>query len=132
DDITQEQKLMSTLCRYVTRSLAEQILKDRDKLKLGGKRSKVTVLFSDIRNFTTLSEQSSAEEIVGMLNEYFSRMMEPIFKYDGMLDKFIGDALMALFGVPLPLENDALCAVQAALEMRLALRRYNRYRTLQG
>jgi adenylate cyclase len=132
DDITQEQKLMSTLCRYVTRSLAEQILKDRDKLKLGGKRSKVTVLFSDIRNFTTISEQSSAEEIVGMLNEYFSRMMEPIFKYDGMLDKFIGDAMMAVFGAPVPREDDAMCAVMAALEMRHALRRYNRYRVLQG
>ncbi len=132
DDITQEQKLMSTLCRYVTRQVAEKVLKDRDKLKLGGTRSEVTVLFSDIRNFTTISEASEAEEIVGMLNDYFSRMAEPIFKYDGVLDKFIGDAIMAHFGALVAREDHAVCAVRAALEMRHALRRYNRSREIQG
>ena len=132
DDITQEQKLMSTLCRYVTRELAERLLQDRDKLRLGGTRSRVTVLFSDIRNFTTISEQSSAEETVAMLNDYFSRMAEPIFKHYGMLDKFIGDAIMASFGSLVPRDDDALCAVRAALEMRHVLRRYNRYREFHG
>jgi adenylate cyclase len=132
DDITQEQRLMSTLCRYVTRQVAEQILKDRDRLKLGGNRSTVAVLFSDIRSFTTLSEQSEAEEIVAMLNEYFSRMLEPIFFYQGTLDKFIGDAIMAVFGAPLTQPDDAERAVRAALEMRRALRRYNQERTARG
>ena len=132
DDITQEQRLMSTLCRYVTRQVAEQILKDRDRLKLGGDRTMVAVLFSDIRSFTTISEQSSAEEIVAMLNDYFSRMLDPVFKYDGMLDKFIGDALMAVFGAPVARADDAERAVRAALEMRRALKVYNVDRAAKG
>ncbi len=132
DDITQEQRLMSTLCRYVTRQVAEQILKDRGKLKLGGNRSSVAVLFSDIRDFTTLSEQSAAEEIVAMLNDYFSRMLDPIFRYEGTLDKFIGDAIMAVFGAPVAQVDDAERAVRAALGMRLALRKYNEDRKARG
>ncbi len=132
DDITQEQRLMSTLCRYVTRQVAEEIMKDRDRIKLGGNRSNVTVLFSDIRNFTTMSEQLEAEEVVTMLNSYFTRMLDPIFRYEGTLDKFIGDAIMAVFGAPIPLVNDAEHAVRAALEMRRALRWYNEDRAGQG
>src|SRR5260370_39694357 len=105
-------------------------MKARDTLKLGGTRSRVTVLFSDIRNFTTISEQSTAEETVSMLNDYFSRMADPIFKYEGVLDKFIGDAIMAHFGALVPREDDAMCAVLAAREMRQALRRYNRRRVM--
>ncbi len=132
DDITQEQRLMSTLCRYVTRQIAEQVLKDRDRLKLGGNRSMVAVLFSDIRNFTTISEQSSAEEIVALLNDYFSRMIEPIFSYEGTLDKFIGDAIMAVFGAPVTREDDAERAVRAAMEMRRALKHFNEERKAKG
>ena len=132
DDITQEQRLMSTLCRYVTRQVAEQVMKDRDKLKLGGNRSLVTVLFSDIRDFTTISERSSAEEVVSLLNAYFSRMLEPIFSFEGTLDKFIGDAIMAVFGAPVFRDDDAERAVRAAIAMRRALRAYNRERAAQG
>jgi adenylate cyclase len=132
DDITQEQRLMSTLCRYVTRQVAEQILKDRDKLKLGGNRSLVSVLFSDIRDFTTISERFSAEEVVSLLNAYFSRMLEPIFSFEGTLDKFIGDAIMAVFGAPVFRHDDAERAVRAAIEMRRALRKYNLERVAQG
>ncbi len=132
DDITQEQRLMSTLCRYVTRQVAEQILKDRDRLKLGGNRSVVSVLFSDIRNFTAMSEQSAAEEVVAMLNDYFSRMLDPIFRYEGTLDKFIGDAIMVVFGAPIARGNDAERAVLAAIEMRRALRKYNQDRKARG
>jgi adenylate cyclase len=132
DDITQEQRLMSTLSRYVTRQIAEQLLKDRDRLKLGGQRSRVAVLFSDIRNFTTLSERFDAEEVVTMLNEYFSLMIDPIFKFEGTLDKFIGDAIMAVFGAPMNHDDDAERAVLAALEMRVALKHYNRLRAQRG
>jgi adenylate cyclase len=132
DDITQEQRLMSTLCRYVTRQIAEQIMKNRDKLKLGGNRSTVAVLFSDIRNFTTFSERKTAEEVVAMLNEYFTRMIDPIFSYEGTLDKFIGDAIMAVFGAPVSREDDAERAVRAAIEMRRALKKYNVDRVARG
>ena len=132
DDITQEQRLMSTLCRYVTRQVAEEILKDRDRLKLGGNRSTVAVLFSDIRNFTTLSEQCQAEEVVTLLNDYFTRMLDPIFRYEGTLDKFIGDAIMAVFGAPIEVENSAERAVRAAIDMRRALRWYNEDRAGRG
>ena len=132
DDITQEQRLMNTLCRYVTREVAEKVLADRDRLKLGGDRQTVAVLFSDIRNFTNIFEESTAEEIVGMLNDYFTRMMEPVFRYEGMLDKFIGDAMMAVFGAPVAREDDAERAVLAALEMRRILARYNRQRVARG
>jgi len=123
DDITQEQRLMSTLCRYVTRQVAEEILKDRDRLKLGGTRSSVSVLFSDIRNFTTISENSTAEEVVHMLNDYFTRMLDPVFRYDGTLDKFIGDAIMAIFGAPVPLPDHAERACRAAVAMAAELER---------
>ena len=132
DDITQEQRLMSTLCRYVTRQVAEQILKDRARLKLGGTRSNVSVLFSDIRNFTTISEQLKAEEVVTMLNDYFTRMLEPVFRYEGTLDKFIGDAIMVVFGAPIEVENSAERAVRSALDMRRALRWYNEDRMGRG
>lgn len=132
DDITQEQRLMSTLCRYVTRQVAEQVLKNRDKLKLGGNRSNVAVLFSDIRSFTTLSERCQAEEVVALLNDYFTRMLDPIFANEGTLDKFIGDAIMAVFGAPVPQADDALRAVKAALGMRRALKKFNAERVARG
>jgi adenylate cyclase len=131
-DITQEQRLMSTLCRYVTREVAEQVLHDQSKLSLGGVRKKVTVLFSDIRNFTSMSEQYDAEQIVILLNEYFSCMINAIFKYQGTLDKFIGDAIMAVFGTPISHSDDPLRAIQAAIEMRRELRRFNEKRARQG
>jgi adenylate cyclase len=112
--------------------VAEQIMQNRDKLKLGGNRSSVSVLFSDIRDFTTISERSTAEEVVAMLNDYFTRMLDPVFLYEGTLDKFIGDAIMVVFGAPIPFENNAERAVRAALEMRRALKRYNVDRAAQG
>ncbi len=132
NDITQEQRLMSTLSRYVTREIAEELLKDQSRLKLGGNRSMVAVLFSDIRNFTTLSERLSAEEVVSLLNEYFTRVIEPVFRYEGTLDKFIGDAFMAVFGAPISHADDAERAVRCAIDMRRALRDYNRERAARG
>jgi adenylate cyclase len=132
EDITQEQRLMNTLCRYMAREVAEQVLQNKDELKLGGTRTEVTILLTDIRNFTSLSEQMDPWDIVELLNTYFPRMINVIFRHQGMVDKFIGDAILAVFGVPVPREDDALRAVRAALAMRNELRSINRERARKG
>jgi adenylate cyclase len=132
EDITQEQRLMSTLCRYVTREIAEQVLKDQSKLRLGGSRQEVSILFCDIRNFTGLSEHRDPEEVVAFLNDYFSAMIHDIFAEQGTLDKFIGDAVMAVFGAPIARPDDPVRAVRAALRMRRSLREFNRRQAAEG
>jgi adenylate cyclase len=124
EDISDEKRLKSTMYRYMTQELAEELLK-LDDAKLGGDRKDVSILFSDIRSYTALTESLEAEEVVGMLNEYFESMVEAIFKYKGTLDKYIGDAIMAVFGSPLPLTDHAWRAVQTALEMRHRLEDFN-------
>ncbi|MBI3970009.1 MAG: GAF domain-containing protein [Chloroflexi bacterium] len=131
DDITQEQKMMSTLSRYVSREIAEQVLSQKGNL-LGGQIKSVTVLMSDIRSYTTLTENSTAEEIVSLLNDYFSRMVEAVFEYEGTVDKFIGDALMAVFGAPVAHDDDPLRCVLSAMEMRRKLRVFNAERRARG
>lgn len=124
DDISDEKRLKSTMYRYMTQELAEELLK-LDDAKLGGDRKEVSILFSDIRGYTTLTENLEAEEVVGMLNEYFESMVEAVFKYKGTLDKYIGDAIMAVYGSPLPLDEHAWMAVQTSLEMRDRLEEFN-------
>ncbi|MTJ55355.1 GAF domain-containing protein [Anabaena sp. UHCC 0253] len=124
EDISDEKRLKSTMYRYMTQELAEELLK-LDDAKLGGDRKEVTILFSDIRGYTTLTENMQAEEVVRMLNEYFESMVEAVFKHKGTLDKYIGDAIMAVFGSPLPLAEHAVMAVQTSLEMRDRLRELN-------
>ncbi len=124
DDISDEKRLKSTMYRYMTQELAEELLK-LDDAKLGGDRKEVSILFSDIRGYTTLTENLEAEEVVSMLNEYFESMVEAVFKYKGTLDKYIGDAIMAVYGSPLPLQEHAWMAVQTSLEMRRRLQEFN-------
>ncbi|MBF1987843.1 adenylate/guanylate cyclase domain-containing protein [Fischerella thermalis] len=124
DDISDEKRLKSTMYRYMTQELAEELLK-LDDAKLGGDRKEVSILFSDIRGYTTLTENLEAEEVVSMLNEYFESMVEAVFKYKGTLDKYIGDAIMAVYGSPLPLQEHAWMAVQTSLEMRHRLQEFN-------
>lgn len=125
DDISDEKRLKSTMYRYMTQELAEQLLENPDAAKMGGDRKEVSVLFSDIRSYTTLTESLTAEEVVEMLNDYFEQMVDAVFKYKGTLDKYIGDAIMAVFGSPLPLDQHEWMAVQTALEMRHRLRNFN-------
>ncbi|WP_088240377.1 GAF domain-containing protein [Calothrix rhizosoleniae] len=131
DDISDEKRLKSTMYRYMTQELAEELLK-LDDAKLGGDRKEVSILFSDIRGYTTLTENLEAEEVVGMLNEYFESMVEAVFQYKGTLDKYIGDAIMAVFGSPLPLEEHAWMAVQSSLEMRHRLQEFNARRHVEN
>lgn len=132
EDISQEKRMKTTLYRYMTPRVAEQVMALGDDALMVGERKEVTILFSDIRGYTTLTENLGAAEVVSLLNQYFETMVEAVFNYEGTLDKFIGDALMAVFGAPLPLtENHAWQAVQAALDMRQRLVEFNRRRVVQ-
>jgi adenylate cyclase len=114
--------LRDTFSRYLSPELCEEILKNPEVLALGGRRQQVTVLFADIRNFTSMSEALAPEAVVEVLNTYFTEMVDLVFQYQGTLDKFVGDALMAVFGVPLPLPQAADRAVECALAMQRHLK----------
>lgn len=132
DDISDEKRLKSTMYRYMTQELAEQLMENPDAAKMGGDRKEVTVLFSDIRSYTTITESLQAEEVVDMLNKYFEAMVDAVFTYKGTLDKYIGDAIMAVYGSPLPLDDHEWMAVQTALEMRRRLHLFNLERETTG
>ncbi len=131
EDISGEKEIKNLMYRYMTPEVAEQLLASGDT-GLGGKRKDVTVLFSDIRGYTTLTEKLQAEEVVTMLNSYFEEMVDTVLGYKGTLDKYIGDALMAVFGSPAPLVDHPWMAMQAAVEMRYRLAEYNEGRVAQG
>jgi adenylate cyclase len=101
--------------------VVKQLLDNPDSFRLGGANQTVTVLFADIRGFTSLSERENPEKIVGLLNKYFSAMSDIIFAHGGTLDKYIGDGLMAIFGAPTATQDDALNAVKAAVAMQKRL-----------
>ncbi len=111
---------------YVNEQVVKEILSSDKPLALEGKREKICILFSDIRGFTTYSENLPPEEVVKALNEYFSAMTEAILENGGTVDKFIGDGLMAFFGAPLYIDNPTLAAVKASIEMRKRLEALNR------
>jgi adenylate cyclase len=126
--------LRETISRYVSPEMCEEILKNPAMLQLGGRRQQVTVLFADIRNFTAMSETMAPEEVVEVLNVYFTEMVELVFQHQGTLDKYVGDALMAVFGVPVPLPHAATRAVECALAMqrRLEILRAQKLTPIQG
>lgn len=132
EDISQEKRMKSALYRYMTQEVAEQIMATKDDSLMEGNRHDVSILFSDIRGYTQLTESLGAVEVVNLLNEYFERMVDPIFNFKGTVDKFIGDAIMAVFGAPLYLEDHASLAVNAALGMRDSLKEFNKKRIKQG
>jgi class 3 adenylate cyclase/HAMP domain-containing protein len=122
--------IKDTFGKYVAPTVMEKILHEAKEagdqgFRLGGERRTVTILISDIRDFTRRTEGSNAEAIVDLLNRYLERMVAVVERYDGTVDKFIGDALMVLFGAPLAKEDDAERAVQAAFAMRTELARLN-------
>jgi adenylate cyclase len=99
------------------------VLKDTSKLKLGGERRELTVLFSDIRGFTTISERLAPEALTELLNEYLTPMTDLVFKFDGTLDKYMGDAIMAIYGAPVPYPHHPRAACETALDMMEELAR---------
>lgn len=117
--------IRETFGRYVTGEVVARILADPSSLRLGGDQKKVTVLMSDLRGFTSLSERLGPEQMVALLNRYFSRMAEVIIAHDGTIDEFAGDGIVALFGAPTTREDDALRAVACSVAMQLELCRFN-------
>ncbi|MDD3849732.1 MAG: adenylate/guanylate cyclase domain-containing protein [Smithellaceae bacterium] len=113
----EKKKIRGAFQYYLTSSVINEMLKDPDKLKLGGDKKDLTVLFSDIRGFTTISEKMTPEELVALLNEYLTTMTNQVFHYDGLLDKYMGDAIMAVFGAPLDQPDHALRACRTSLAM---------------
>lgn len=112
-----KEKIQNAMGKYISQDVMQNVVKNIDSLKLGGKRANVTVLFADIRGFTAMSEKMSAEEVSLILNEYFSEIEPIITKYNGVINKFIGDAVMAIFGEPIQDKNHAINAVTCADEM---------------
>ena len=109
--------IRQTFGLYVHRSVVEEMLEHPERLRLGGEKKELSVLFSDIRGFTSLSEKIPPEELVPQLNEYLTRMTHVVFEQHGTLDKYIGDAIMAIFGAPLMQEDHPYRACCTALDM---------------
>jgi adenylate cyclase len=131
DDITREKRVRSTMSRYMAKEVVDRLLASGDEM-LKGSSHVATVLFSDIRQFTMLTEAMSPQQTVAMLNEYFSEMVEVVLRHGGMLDKYIGDALMAIFGAPVEDVGDADRALTVATDMIRALEHLNARRVAEG
>ena len=131
EDITSEKRVKSTMSRYMDPRLADQLLEGGEEI-LGGKNMLATVLFTDIRNFTALTEELGPQGTVGLLNEYFTIMVDCLQREGGTLDKFIGDAMMAAFGIPISKGDDEDRAVRAAVSMITELARWNEQRSGNG
>lgn len=127
EDITTEKRVKGTLARYMTKEVADKLMESGEAV-LGGKLQEASVLFSDIRDFTTITEELGPQETVAMLNDYFTLMVEQIFQKSGILDKYIGDALLAVFGAPFQSDRDADNAVESAIGMMRALVELNEER----
>ena len=121
----EKRQVKRTFSRFVSKDVYEQLVADPASARVGGARRDMSVLFADIRGFTTFTERGQPEEVVSQLNEYFSRMVEVVFAHRGTVDKFVGDMVMALFGAPLADPDHADHAVEAALGMLDALKDQN-------
>jgi class 3 adenylate cyclase len=117
EQMKNEEIVRTNLARYLSPQIVEQIIESKVEVHLGGDRKVVTALFSDIRGFTTLSETMPPDKLVAILNEYFNEMAQIIFRCHGSLDKYIGDALIAVFGSLVEVENPVKNAVECAVEM---------------
>jgi adenylate cyclase len=130
--LREKEMIKRAFTRYVAREVVEEVLKDPENMVLSGERREVTVLFCDIRGFTPLSERLAPEEVVALLNEFYTLMIETTFKNDGTLDKFLGDAVMSIFGAPIAHPDHALRAVRTALAMQAGVRGLNESRAAKG
>ena len=125
EDLSDINKVKSTFKKYVSENIVDELLLNEDSLELGGVEQEVCVLFSDIRGFTSMSERMEPSKVVKLLNSFFDKMIDVVFKYNGTLDKIIGDELMVLYGAPLKKADDILNAVKTAKEMFTTLDEFN-------
>lgn len=115
-------KIENILSKYISKDIKNKILKNNSEVALGGKRSEITVMFADIRGFTSLSETRKAEEVSQLLNEYFTELEPIILKYNGVINKYIGDAVLVIFGDPEQDKMHAKNAVKCAYELRIKVK----------
>jgi adenylate cyclase len=130
--IEHEAKTRAQFQRLLSPNLVDQVVAGKLQLEKGGALQEVTALFSDIRGFTAMTEKREPQEMVRMLNEYFEIMVDVLFKYQGTLDKFVGDEIIALFGAPVAVPEAELRAVECALDMQRVLKDWNRTRMAEG
>jgi adenylate cyclase len=130
--IEKEVETRGHLQRYLPPELVEQIINNQIDMGVGGQLKRATIMFTDLRGFTKLTESIGAEAVVAILNDYFTRMVEIIFNTNGTLDKFIGDAIMAIWGLPVGGPEDAIHSIKAAIEMQNELFYFNLYQKKQG
>jgi adenylate cyclase len=121
----EKRQIKKLFSRYVSKDVYDQLVANPSLAALGGARRHMTVLFSDIRGFTTLSEKGTPEDVVAQLNQLFTRMVAVVFRHRGTVDKFVGDMIMALYGAPLDDDDHADHAVQTALAMTRTLDQMN-------
>ncbi len=126
--LREKERVTNVLGKYISPEVAKKVLSAGEGMSLKGERRECVVMFTDIRGFTSFSENMAPEKIVADLNEYFTLMVDVVIQYEGTLDKFIGDAIMAVWGAPVPFEDKELRGVKAALEMQKALGQYNKTR----
>ncbi len=121
----EKRQIKGMFSQYVNPEVVTELMGDPDKLQLGGEDRELTVMFSDIRGFTTISENLKPQELVTLLNAYLSDMTNLLFEYRGTLDKYIGDAVMAFWGAPVPIKNHAALAADSCLEMMAKVHELN-------
>jgi adenylate cyclase len=131
-DLKEKERVKAVFGRYLPKAVADRAMANQSDLGLGGEEKEVTILFSDIRGFTSLSERLAPPEVVKMLNEYYTRMIDVLFENDGTLDKTIGDAIMAVFGAPVADTESTAKALRTALGMMAELKKFNAERQARG
>jgi adenylate cyclase len=121
ETIREKRQIKGTFARYVSPAIVSEMLDNPEKLKVGGEKRDITCLFSDVRDFTSISEGLTPQELSGALNKYMGRMTDLVFETKGTLDKYIGDAIVAFWGAPLDLTDHPVYAVEGAVKMMEAL-----------
>ena len=130
--IEQEAQTRALFSRLIPPAVVEQVVKGELTLERGGRLSEITMLYSDIRGFTSMADGRPPEEVVNTLNEYFEVMVDVLFQHSGTLDKFVGDEIIGLFGAPIPIDDASFKSIQCALDMMRSLQEFNRTRAAEN